>query len=436
MSFSRPEQRCPRCRFPYTQGVFTCPNCGLALASGGANAAPRANRSGPQPPWQPPDFEEYGASPPADRFGSPGTGGPRAYRPGGQYAPGGYSGAGERSIDADNAPTNYQGPMGGQGRPSPGWDYPAGAQGPFADTEQRAPGRGMPSNAQRPPAAGRDAYSAYQDWAQGAPETPGDTYNGSAPPYSRSQTFRGASTSMYQPGGQTWQQQPYAGAPAAYPGSQQGYDDPYGQYDQQEPPPRRSKKTALIVLLVIVLLAAVGGGAAYLFIGSRPTIAVTSKYMVGTTPAGAATTTLHVSGSKFAPHSAVSILLDGQPDPGHEIFQSDASGAIGGNLTITSAWPLGQHSLTAKDASGSTTLQGDTIVIVAQGAANTPGPKGAPADDSSFTIKLTVHSHSKDTGQKSAYPYTLVVTGQPDPAGGTVCNPEQDTGQPHNSNGY
>jgi len=332
-------------------------------------------------PWR----DEAGAS-----YGQP----PPQYQP----RSGSYPGAGERVVDAGS---------GGGQRPSSGYRN---------------------TSYQRPPAAGRDAYSAYQEWAQGAPETPGDTYNGSAPPSSRSQAFRGAFPPAYQPGGQTWQQQPYAGAPAAYPGSQQGYDDPYGQYDQQEAPPRRSKKTALIVLLVIVLLAAVGGGAAYLFIGSRPTIAVTSKYMVGTTPAGATTTILYVSGSRFAAHSAVSILLDGQPEPGHEIFQSDASGAIGGNLTITSDWPLGQHSLTAKDASGSTTFQGKPIVIVAQGAANTPGPKGAPADDSSFTIHTTIHLHNKDTGQNSPASYVLLITGQPDPAGGAVCS-SSDTGK-------
>ncbi|HLW03900.1 MAG TPA: hypothetical protein VKT82_34955 [Ktedonobacterales bacterium] len=469
MSFYQPEQRCPRCRFPYTQGVFTCPNCGLALAD---PSAPRANRSGPQPSWQSTNYEGYGTPPPADRFGGSGPSGPGMYRPDGQYAPGGsgpwrndagaapgrsgpqfqprpggYAGAGERIVDT-GAPTSYQRPQPGQSSPSagwagssggqqpssgyrgmpPGWGSPAGAERPFADPQQSASGRGMPSGYQRPSPAGRDAYAAYQDGAIDAPETLADAYNDATPPYSGSQAFRGASTPMYQPGGQPWQQQQYAAAPAAYPGGQQGYGDPYGQYSQPEPP-RRSKKTALVVLLVIVLLAAVGGGAAYLFLGSKPTITVTSKYTVGTTPAGAASTTLQVNGLKFAPHSAVSFLIDGQPEPGHEIFQSDASGAVQGNLTVTSAWPLGQHSLTAKDASGNTTFQGKTVAIVTQGEAGTPGPKGAPADDTpSFTIHATVHSHSKDSGQNISYPYSLVVTGQPDPAGGKVCS-SQDTGK-------
>ena len=194
------------------------------------------------------------------------------------------------------------------------------------------------------------------------------------------------------------------------------------------PLPGRGKKVALILLIILVLLGG-GGAAAYLFIQSRPVIAVTSKYLVGTTPAGAATTSLHVTGTKFAARSAVSFLLDGQPEPGHRIFQSDASGALKGDLPITVGWALGQHTLTAKDASGNTTILGKTIAIVAQGEAGTPGPNGAPADATSFTINLIIHQHDNNSGQDYTGTDSLVITGQPDPAGGTVCNPKTDTGQ-------
>jgi hypothetical protein len=195
-----------------------------------------------------------------------------------------------------------------------------------------------------------------------------------------------------------------------------------------QPPPRRGKKVALILLVILALLSA-GGAAAYLYIQSKPAITVTSKYMVGTTPAGAATTSLHVTGAKFTAHSRVSFLLDGQPEPGHQIFQSDASGALKGDLPITAAWPPGQHNLTAKDATGKATVLGKTIAIVTQGQAGTPGPNGAPADDASFTINVTIQEHNNNDGQDHSGTGTLVITGHPDPAGGTVCDSDTVTSQ-------
>ncbi len=247
-----------------------------------------------------------------------------------------------------------------------------------------------------------------------------------APLYGSSQAFRGAPS-------RSWQQV----APAAPGGIQHqyfGYFPPdLADEPPMPPPPGRGKKVALMLLVLLALLAG-GGGAAYLFIQSKPVITVTSKYMVGATPAGSATTSLHVTGAKFAAHSAVSFLLDGQPEPGHRIFQSDASGALKGDLPITAQWALGQHNLTARDASGKTTILGKTIAIVPQGQAGTPGPNGAPADDASFTIHLLIHAHNNNTGQDETDTGTLVVTGQPDPAGGTVCNPDADTGQPQTVN--
>jgi hypothetical protein len=399
----------------------------------GGPFAPRA--SGPLGGGAPTSFRQFGFQQRSGAFG-------------------GSSGPAGRFVDADDASTSYQRPQFGQVRPSTDWGGSTTGQRPFssyrdanvggessAGYQRASPSYGSspsgwgssPAGFQRPPTTNRSAYDGYADWARGGPETAASAFpEERASLYGSQQMFRGAS-------GQGWQQ-PYSGAPTVYPGSQPAYADPYGAYDPalgsgMQPPSGRGKKTALIALVVVLLLGAVGSGAAYFFLRSSPVITVTSKYMVGTTPAGAASTTLHLTGAQFAAHSAVSFLLDGQPEPGHQIFQSDANGTLNGDLTVTTDWALGQHSLTAKDASGNTTLQGKTIVVVTQGAANTPGPKGAPADDVSFTIHLTVHSHDKDTGQKNTYAYTLAVTGQRDPAGGKVCNPRYDTGKPQTQKG-
>jgi len=325
----------------------------------------------------------------------------------------------------------YQGPP-GPPRPPTGWGGSGSGLRSFADFPNAASGRSGPPSFQQPPAISRDTPASYGDWPPDTLEAPGGFYSGgAAPPFGGRQASGGAPSQSWQPGGQSWQQS-YAGTPTAYPGSQPAYYDELAPFDQKLPPaPRRGKKVALIVIAILVLLGAGGTGAAYfLLLRPRPIVTVTSKYTVGTTPAGAATTTLHLTGSQFASNSAVSFLLDGQPEPGHQSLQSDANGALAGDLTITADWALGPHTLTAKDASGNLTAQGKAIMIVAQGQANTPGPKGAPADDTpSFTINLTVQAHDKDTGQNGSYPYTLVITGQPDPAGGKVCNPEIDTGK-------
>ncbi len=202
-------------------------------------------------------------------------------------------------------------------------------------------------------------------------------------------------------------------------------------------PPRGKKRLVLSVLALLLLLVIAGGGvAAYQLTRPKPILNLTSIYAVGSMPAGAATTVFHIAGSQFAGNSAVSFLLDGKPEPGNLTIQSTSNGAIQGEMTVTTDWALGKHLLTAKDASGDVTLVGKSVFIVAQGEAGTPGPNGAPADDTpSFSMSLTVHAHSKDTGQDSSYPYSLVVTGQPDPAGGTVCSPGRDTNQPQSFNG-
>jgi hypothetical protein len=74
---------------------------------------------------------------------------------------------------------------------------------------------------------------------------------------------------------------------------------------------------------------------------------------------------------------------------------------------------------------------GVTITIVAQGQAGTPGPHGAPPDNASFSLNVTIKAEDATTGQRfNPFQDTLTVTGQPDPNGGTVCGALDDN-QPH-----
>jgi hypothetical protein len=110
---------------------------------------------------------------------------------------------------------------------------------------------------------------------------------------------------------------------------------------------------------------------------------------------------------------------------------SDTDGNVRADLNITTAWAVGNHMLTAKDASGYATKAGVSVVIVPQGQAHTPGPNGAPPDDKSFILYAHVQVHDAGTGkQAGSTTETLTVTGKPDPSGGTVCQAIDD-GQPH-----
>jgi hypothetical protein len=164
----------------------------------------------------------------------------------------------------------------------------------------------------------------------------------------------------------------------------------------------------------------------------QPQLRVSSAYHVGGLPAGATGTSLQVSGQQFASDSQVTFYLDGQPLPGAKA-KTDSNGALKVNLSVTSDWKPGQHTLTAADASNNRVQQGVTVVIVPQGQAHTPGPNGAPPDDASFKIAFTA-SNGLATERG-----TFIVTGHPDPAGGTVCatyaDGMQDDGKPHTLNG-
>jgi hypothetical protein len=148
---------------------------------------------------------------------------------------------------------------------------------------------------------------------------------------------------------------------------------------------------------------------------------------VGNALVGANGTILHISGQKFSSHSAITFLLDGHVAPGNPGAQSDANGNVSADVTITDAWSLGTHTLTARDASNYSTKNGVSVTIVQPGQANTPGPNGAPPDDASFRVIAQI--------QGSQSTETEVVTGHPDPMGGTVCQPE-DNGQPIVTTGF
>lgn len=167
----------------------------------------------------------------------------------------------------------------------------------------------------------------------------------------------------------------------------------------------------------------------------QPVLAVVSNYMVGTTQAGAEGTLLLVTGKRFTPNAALTLLLDGKPLTLPTPLQSDARGKISTSLAVTADWTLGNHVLTAEDAKGYVTRSGVPLVIVAQGEANTPGPNGAPPDDANFGVSVSVQTTDTATGKIYSFQFYLDVTGQPDPAGGTVCNLQYDDGQPHTNTG-
>lgn len=194
-------------------------------------------------------------------------------------------------------------------------------------------------------------------------------------------------------------------------------------------------KWIVIAVAAVVVLGASGAGiAAYVLTRPQPVISITSDYKVGTTLAGAAGTVLHITGQKFSGNSTITFLLDGTPVPTNQQVSSDANGNLSVDLTITSGWPLGHHTLTAKDAGNYTTKSGVDVMIVPQGQAHTPGPFGAPPDDASFKVNVSIQAKIDQLGKPFTQQETEIVTGHPDPQGGTVCQP-QDTGQPRVNTG-
>jgi hypothetical protein len=101
---------------------------------------------------------------------------------------------------------------------------------------------------------------------------------------------------------------------------------------------------------------------------------------------------------------------------------------VSADVAITAAWSVGTHTLTARDASNDSTHKGVSVTIVQPGQANTPGPNGAPPDDASFKVIAQLQRQAI-AGDPYSTQEIEIVTGHPDPQGGTVCQPE-DSGQP------
>lgn len=142
----------------------------------------------------------------------------------------------------------------------------------------------------------------------------------------------------------------------------------------------------------------------------------------------------HIRGQQFSNNSTVAFLLDGKPAPGNGDVQSDANGAINANLTVTKDWAEGRHLLTARDTNNAITQVVVAVMIVPQGQAHTAGPNGAPADDTSFSLKAVIQRKiTSDGEQLQPLDETLLITGRPDPKGGTVCQTIDD-GQAHTIN--
>ena len=185
-------------------------------------------------------------------------------------------------------------------------------------------------------------------------------------------------------------------------------------------------KTIILVVTAVVVVA--GGGiavAAHFLAHPQPLISITSNYKVGNAPAGANGTILHISGQQFPSNSAITFLLDGHVAPGNPGTRSDANGTFSTDVTITNAWSVGTHTLTARDANNNSTHNSVSVTIVQPGQANTPGPNGAPPDDATFRLKVTIANSLADPFSQNP---VLFITGHPDPEGGTVCSPD-DSGQ-------
>lgn len=192
-------------------------------------------------------------------------------------------------------------------------------------------------------------------------------------------------------------------------------------------PGKRSRRTRVllgVLLLIVILLGAGSGLFVAMSVASRPqpSIRLTSAYHMGSTPAGATGTTLQLSGQKFSANSAITLLLDGAVVAGNTRTQSNERGEITSTLSVTGAWPRGQHAITARDAAGSLTARSVAIMIVAPGQALTPGPHGAPTDSASGSIAVTVVAPTFPTI------LNLRVTGASN--GGTVCA-SSDDGKQH-----
>jgi hypothetical protein len=221
------------------------------------------------------------------------------------------------------------------------------------------------------------------------------------------------------------------------------------------PPPVQQRssgsKVALIVVAAVVLLAAVGGGIAY-YLATRPKPVITVTFPSQDDPSKpvfycgprsgqqapscAAEATLVADGKDFSGNSTITFLLDGQPAPGAPSAQSDSNGSVHATLPITPDWSIGSHTITAKDSSDYATKAGVLVVIVAEGDAGTSGPKGAPPNNATFSLRVTVSPKDATTGETfSQFADQLTVNGPANPNNAAVCDTQADTGQPQTGSG-
>jgi hypothetical protein len=195
------------------------------------------------------------------------------------------------------------------------------------------------------------------------------------------------------------------------------------------PPPafpqkKKARLTVLLIVLLVLLLVSGGVGTAVYFVTRpQPVIRIASDYKVGSISAGSSSTTFRLFGQKFTGNSDITVLLDSMPVPGGSLAHSDSAGNAATTLTVTGNWATGNHTVTARDAAGYLTKVGVQIIIVVPGQAHTPGPDGAPSDDSSGRIVAT---------DRSGDIMDLIVTGSP--TGGTVCG-DLDDGKPRSQMG-
>jgi hypothetical protein len=289
---------------------------------------------------------------------------------------------------------------------------------------------GVPSAPNYPPAYGQGGAPSAPNYPPAAPPAPG--YGQSAPGYPSvppTQAYGQSSAPGYPP--YTPPTDPYAPAQPGFvptPGQPQqpwGASLPPGY--QAQPPKKKGGclKVALILIVIVVVIVGGLGVAGYILSRPKPVITLTSTYTTGITPVGATDTSFHVGGTDFSGNSVVTFLLDGTALPGGQTALSDSDGVVSATLSVTSDWAVGNHTLTARDASGYLTKAGQALTIVTQGDDKTPGPSGAPTNSASGTISTT--------GLTQSGSFTLTVTGDSD-AGGKVCRAEDD-GQPQTSSG-
>ena len=309
------------------------------------------------------------------------------------------------------------------GQSNPSWPAPG------ADTQApTAPAQGVPaygqSNPNLPPAYGQSNPNlpSYE-------QTVASQSNPNLPPYGQAPTEQVSYPQYAQPTiegayPQAQPANPYAAAPALGQPGQPGQPWAPGMPPAYPVAPAPKKKHGLliaIISIIVVVLVVAGGVIGYVVTRPKPVINVTSTYHNGSALIGASGTAFTVTGNDFTGNSTVTFLLDGSPAPGVTPAQSDSKGNVTATLNVSSAWSVGNHKITAKDAAGYLTQLSHAVTIVVAGQDDTPGPNGAPTDSASGSIDVTAQG---ETGGS----ITLTVTGSPD--GGTVCA-AQDDGKPH-----